>query len=123
MNILIVEDDPVNRLVLTFFLEEKSQNVIVAENGKEGLEVFNGKQDFDIIITDIMMPEIDGISMAREIRNGKKHPEIPIIAITAGGFKSSEIPDSPFSRLLSKPISLADLPQKMCELIGQGAIE
>ncbi len=123
MNILIVEDDPVNRLVLTFFFEDKCQQVMVAENGKEGLDLFNQNPDLDIIITDIMMPEIDGITMAREIRSGKNQPSIPIIAITAGGFKESKIPNSPFNRLLSKPVTLAELPQEIGALVGQGVIK
>lgn len=81
--VLIVDDDVRNIFSITGILENKGIEVVVARNGREGIEKFNHYTDIDLILMDIMMPVIDGYETIREIRKIPKGINIPIIAITA----------------------------------------
>lgn len=83
LKILLAEDDNVNKTVITRMLRERGWSVAVAGNGLEALE-FHQKENFDLILMDIHMPEMDGVEAAKIIRereSGLKHT--PIIALTA----------------------------------------
>lgn len=84
INILIVEDTDINRIILTKLLKSKSFNVENCRNGLEALEILD-KKDFDIILMDVEMPEMDGLTATRKIREKEIHSgkHVPIIAITA----------------------------------------
>ncbi|MCD4737057.1 MAG: response regulator [Bacteroidales bacterium] len=85
--ILIIDDEPQIRSLLTKMLKREGFNVIVASDGKEGMRLFN-KEPADLVITDIIMPEKEGIEIIQELR--KDHPTLPIIAISGGGRNSSD---------------------------------
>jgi two-component system cell cycle response regulator len=80
LKVLYVEDDPDTRKQCSDFLTRPVGTLITASNGAEGLEAFI-KNRPDIVITDIMMPVMDGLTMAKEIRGIA--PTVPIIVITA----------------------------------------
>ncbi len=81
--VLIVEDDVRNSFVLTTIFEDKQMEVSVAHSGKEALALLEQNQDIEIIIMDIMMPEMDGYETMRRIRQQPQFQKLPIIAITA----------------------------------------
>lgn len=84
MNILVVEDNPVTMTILKANLEKKGYDVQKAYNGKHAIGVINNfKKPLDIIITDVMMPEMDGFQFVRHIKNQEKFKKIPIIMCTA----------------------------------------
>lgn len=82
---LVVEDSEVSRKLLTFILENAGFEVVVAANGKEGVDKF-AKQSFDVVIMDIQMPVMDGLEATRLIREHEKQSgtRTPVIAVTAG---------------------------------------
>lgn len=80
--ILLVEDDELVKDMLAQMLERASHEVITAANGEEAIEVLKNNYP-DIMITDIIMPKINGITLIAEVRN--KHPTMEIIAISGGG--------------------------------------
>jgi len=80
LNILYVEDNEDTRIIVGDLLELFSDNIVIAKNGIEGIEKFNC-EDFDIVISDIKMPKMNGVEMARIIK--KQAPNTPIIMTTA----------------------------------------
>ena len=82
MKILIAEDDLVSRRILTSRLEKWGHQVITAQNGQEAWDLFREKE-FSIVITDWMMPEIDGVELVRRIRSSQPSGYVYTILITA----------------------------------------
>ena len=109
--ILIVDDDIRNVYALTIALEAYEMDIIVAENGREAIEVLQENPDTDLILMDIMMPEIDGFEATRRIRSMPEYKSLPIIALTAKAMKHSreECLVAGASDYISKPINLDQL--------------
>jgi two-component system, sensor histidine kinase and response regulator len=89
--ILLAEDNPVNQTVAVRMLEKRGYTVVVAGNGRAALATLE-KDDFDVILMDIQMPEMDGFEATAAIRDKEKASgtHIPIIAMTAHAMKSDE---------------------------------
>lgn len=79
--ILLVDDDPDQLLLLSAFLERENFEVVTVDTAKNGLNTLHETQ-VDIVITDISMPEMDGLEFSSELK--KRHKEVPIILLTAG---------------------------------------
>ncbi|MFP5114931.1 response regulator [Bacillaceae bacterium C204] len=109
--VLIVDDDIRNVYALTIALEKYEMDIIVAENGREGIEVLQENRDTDLILMDIMMPEMDGFEAMRLIRQMTEFQTVPIIALTAKAMKRSreECLDAGATDYISKPINLEQL--------------
>jgi CheY-like chemotaxis protein len=80
--ILMIDDDAAVRRMARLSLERAGHDVAEASNGAEGARLFNSST-FDLVITDVFMPEMDGIETIRELR--ARHPSIRILAISGGG--------------------------------------
>jgi len=85
--VLVVDDDVRNIFALSSVLESHKMNVAYASNGKKALEALETSEPFDIVLMDVMMPEMDGYETIRAIRQNPKHRELPIIAVTAKALK------------------------------------
>ena len=85
--VLIVDDDMRNVFALTKILAEQNMNVSRAENGLVALDIVKKNHDFDVILMDIMMPEMDGYETMKEIRKLPELRNVPIIALTAKAMK------------------------------------
>ncbi len=81
--ILVVDDDMRNVFSLSTLLEEYEMNTITAGDGRESLEVLRNNPDTDLILMDVMMPEMDGYEAIQHIRADPQFQELPIIALTA----------------------------------------
>ena len=81
--ILIVDDDLRNIFAVTSFLESYQMQVLFAENGRDGIERLETNPDINIVLMDIMMPEMDGYETTRAIRQQQQFRSLPIIALTA----------------------------------------
>ncbi|WP_313260846.1 response regulator [Sphingobacterium sp.] len=110
--VLIADDDMRNVFALTSSLQQYNMQIEIANNGLEALNIINDEQkEVDIVLMDIMMPEMDGYEAIQEIRKNKKFKDLPIIAVTAKAMKgdrekSIELGANDY---VSKPIDLDKL--------------
>ena len=102
--ILLIEDDQNIRYILSMLLKEIGYDVQVAEDGEKGIKLFDEIGDFDLVLIDIRMPNMDGNEVARYIRNSDKSGA-PLIAITGD---SDEVQPETFDYSLIKPFTLKD---------------
>ncbi len=104
-NILLVEDDDINRQVALELLDNFGVNVTIAENGEEAVALVRQTQ-FDGVLMDMQMPMMDGISATREIRKDPQYADLPIIALTANVMVSeqNEILAAGMNDHIGKPI-------------------
>jgi CheY-like chemotaxis protein len=110
-NVLLADDDMRNVFAITNTLEEKGMNVLVAKNGIEALECLDSRPDVDLVLMDIMMPEMDGYEAIREIRKKDNLQKLPIIALTAKAMKGdrSKCIEAGANDYLAKPVDTEKL--------------
>jgi two-component system, cell cycle response regulator len=111
MKILIVEDDPISRRILEANLLEWGYEVMVASDGAEALEIIQQPESPNLIISDWMMPRMDGLALCREIRNVEKSEYIYFIILTAKGEKRDIIEglEAGADDFLSKPFNQEEM--------------
>jgi signal transduction histidine kinase/HAMP domain-containing protein/DNA-binding response OmpR family regulator len=85
--VLVIDDDIRNIFALTSVLESHAVHVLYAENGRTGIESLTKHPEVDVVLLDIMMPELDGYETLRRIRKDPRYRALPIIAITAKALK------------------------------------
>ena len=109
--ILVVDDDMRNVFALTTALENQKMKAVFAENGREGLDVLQKNPDIDLVLMDIMMPEMDGYKAIRSIRRIPEHTDLPVIALTAKAMKNDreKCIEAGASDYISKPVNLEQL--------------
>ena len=106
-----MDDDIRNIYALTTALERYHVDVLFAENGREGIEVLQQNSDIDLILMDIMMPEMDGFEAIQAIRQIPEFQALPIIALTAKAMKydRQQCIEAGASDYISKPVNLEQL--------------
>lgn len=120
LRILVVEDEPLVREVVSVYLTEDNHQVETAENGREGLEKFRACQ-YDLVLTDRAMPEMNGDQLAVEIKAIK--PDQPVVLLTGFGdlmTGAGEKPDG-VDVVVSKPFTLSTLREAISEGLRRGA--
>jgi signal transduction histidine kinase/CheY-like chemotaxis protein len=109
--VLVVDDDIRSAFALTSVLEQQDMKVVYAENGREGLERLAQHANTDVVLLDIMMPEMDGYETARAIRAMPRFANLPIIALTAKAMKGDR--DNAIaagaSDYIAKPVDVDEL--------------
>jgi CheY-like chemotaxis protein len=85
--VLIVDDDMRNIFALSAVLEEHDMVVLSADNGRDAIELLEGNPTIDVVLMDIMMPEMDGMETMRAIRKIPRLKNLPIVAVTAKAMK------------------------------------
>jgi CheY-like chemotaxis protein len=124
LDILIVDDDPETRRVLREILEPLEHSVVEAGNGREALPLVERHQP-DLMIVDILMPEMDGLETIRFLR--RKGYRMPIIAMPAGKYLTEQR-YSEFARsfgaddILLKPFGQADVLKVLRRTLGRGGL-
>jgi CheY-like chemotaxis protein len=109
--ILLVDDDIRNIYSLTNALEEEGIFCITAENGRVAVETLKQNPDIDLVLMDVMMPEMDGYEATQEIRKLSQYKRLPIIALTAKAMKGDKEKCLAvgMSDYISKPVQITQL--------------
>jgi len=109
--ILVVDDDARNIFALTSLLENQEMDVISATNGRSAIDIINKSPDLNMVLMDIMMPEMDGYATIREIRKVPEFRTIPILALTAKAMKGDreKCLDAGASDYIAKPVNTDQL--------------
>lgn len=120
MKIMLVEDNPLNRDMLTRRLTRRGYEVVCSEDGESALDIAI-RESPDVILMDISLPGIDGIETTRRIRASEHHGKTPIIALTANAFDSDEIAarEAGCNEFETKPVELDKLLAKIEKLVGK----
>lgn len=110
LQILLVEDNPVNQKVATKMLDKIGCRVDVEDNGLSAIEAV-GRKPYDLVLMDVQMPVMDGIEATRNIRKTLSKKELPIIALTAHALREfrEQCEDAGMNDFLTKPIRAAEL--------------
>jgi CheY-like chemotaxis protein len=109
--VLLVDDDTRNIFALKTMLEEYRLNVVTAESGLACLRLLEAGQSVDIVLMDIMMPEMDGFETIRRLRADERMRDLPIIALTAKAMKGDREAclAAGASEYISKPVDIEQL--------------
>jgi CheY-like chemotaxis protein len=113
--VLVIDDDIRNVFALTSTLEQRGMKVVFAENGREGIERLHQHPNTDLVLLDIMMPEMDGYETARAIRTMSRFESLPIISLTAKAMKGDreKAISAGASDYITKPVDVDQLVSMM----------
>jgi CheY-like chemotaxis protein len=113
--VLVIDDDVRNVFALTNILELHGMQVLYAENGRKGIEVLMRNEDVDLVLMDIMMPEMDGYAATAAIRDMPRFVNLPIIAVTAKAMQGDreKTLSSGASDYVTKPVDAEELIDRM----------
>ena len=125
VHILVAEDNRVNQMVLARFLAKLGYTSAIANNGREALDLLE-QQAFDLVLMDVQMPEMDGISATKAIREHEHstHNHIPIIALTAHAMTADRTRclDAGMDGYLTKPINVQEVKAAILSALGDRSI-
>jgi len=121
MQILVVEDEPRMAGLLQRTLEEEGHHVVLSTDGREGFEIALGSP-FDAIVLDVMLPGMDGVSVARKLREGRN--QTPVLLLTARDAPADIVKglDSGADDYLTKPFSIDILLARLRAISRRGAV-
>nr|WP_294795357.1 two-component regulator propeller domain-containing protein [uncultured Mucilaginibacter sp.] len=100
--VLVVDDNATNRRILQLQLENWGLKVTLASSGQEALHILNSKPGFDLVITDMQMPEMDGVQLSTAIK--EKNKTLPIILLSSIGGETKKEHPNLFTAVLTKPV-------------------
>jgi PAS domain S-box-containing protein len=120
LSVLVIDDEPFVRDTLTEMLSELSHQVLAADSGREALAQF-ASQSFDLVFTDLAMPEMDGWETARALR--KLRPEVPIVLVTGYGAtaKAPAGEHDLISGVIAKPFDFIQVSETITRVVSKQA--
>jgi CheY-like chemotaxis protein len=119
--VLVIDDDRDALDVLSMFLEACGAQVLVARNAAAGLAYIDTAARIDAIITDLAMPDLDGVEFARRLRRHPRRKLLPVIALT--GFYETYPNSSEFDAWLRKPVNIEQLGGMLERFVRRGQSE
>lgn len=106
--ILLVEDDSMFQQVISFGLKSCGYSVVTADNGADGLEHALGYK-FDFVLTDLLMPVMDGLEFATQVKEVPLYRDVPIVLMTGRKLDGQLAEQTVFADMLTKPFTLDEL--------------
>lgn len=118
--ILIVEDNPQNRYLVSFLLEQQGYELTTAEDGAEALEMLESDTP-DLILMDMQLPKVDGYEATRRIKADERLRDIPLVALTAHSMRRDEqrAIDAGCDEFVTKPVDADGLLALVGRLLGE----
>jgi CheY-like chemotaxis protein len=106
--VLVVEDNDMNMQLVEYLLEEGGYQIVKASSGEEALSIARGGEVVDLILMDIHLPDMDGISVVREMKGDARTSAIPILALTAHAMRGDKdrFLEAGCDGYISKPIDV-----------------
>jgi signal transduction histidine kinase/CheY-like chemotaxis protein len=120
LRVLVVDDDVRNVFALASVLEAQQMELLFAENGRQSIEVLEHDAPVDVVLMDIMMPELDGLEVMRRLRRDPRYVRLPIIAVTARAFPEDrqKCLEAGASAYLTKPVDTPRLLATIRQSLG-----
>jgi CheY-like chemotaxis protein/two-component sensor histidine kinase len=121
LKVLVVEDNPVNRMTLMHMLQRLGLETVEAEDGLMGLEVLSAEKP-DVVLMDVQMPKMDGLEATNVIRSGQANgadPDVPIIAVTAHAMvgDKKKFLDQGMDDYIAKPVDMETLAEVILDVM------
>ncbi|MEF2144257.1 MAG: response regulator [Desulfovibrionaceae bacterium] len=119
--ILIAEDDRISQRLARTIVESLGHTAFVSPNGKHAYDALKAENNFDLLITDIMMPEMDGRQLIQTLRGDSELRKMPVIIMSAvvGINDIANLLELGASRFLPKPLIQEELQESICRCFGQ----
>jgi DNA-binding response OmpR family regulator len=118
--VMLVDDDPQLRHVVSMFFELEGYNVLQAEDGGQAIKML-AEYVPDVILLDLMMPDVTGAEVCQHVRASKRLKEVPVVVFTAAEMKEEELVAAGADRFIAKPYSLEGLRRVVRALIKESA--
>lgn len=117
--VLLVEDNPQNRYLLTFLLEKSGYEVVTAEDGEAAIEAVPAYLP-DVILMDVQLPKLDGYEATRRIKADERFARIPILALTPHSMKGDRAKalEAGCDDYITKPVDIDVLLRRIREVVG-----
>lgn len=115
--VMLVDDVPMNLKVLQAMLRKLNVDSVVADSGPRALEILSTDPAFDLILTDLWMPGMNGSILSEKIKENPRTAKIPVIAVTADAQVFTELPDA-FDSILLKPVTMEGLDEALRKHLG-----
>jgi len=116
--LMLVDDDPQLRRVVSMFFELEGYNVLQADDGRAAIRML-AEYLPDVILLDLMMPEVTGLEVCQHVRGTERLKKIPVVIFTAAEMKEDELQAAGADRFITKPYSLEGLRRVVRNLIKE----
>jgi len=118
LRVLVVDDNATNRWILQMQTESWAMKPVLIEHPREALSLIEKGEHFDLAILDVMMAELDGYSLAAEIRKHRSVHELPILLLTSMGSRGANLEELGINGILTKPVKITPLFNALRHLLG-----
>lgn len=118
--VLIVDDNEASRRILLSQIKQLTMVPTAVASGRDALDLIRQSGPFDLAVLDLKMPEMDGRTLAEEIRKVPSTRQMPLVLVSAAGFLTSDTDSDCFAARLIKPIKAAQLCEVLCAIITGG---
>ncbi|MBD3334805.1 MAG: response regulator [Candidatus Eisenbacteria bacterium] len=118
--ILVIDDDPLLRRLTARLLAAEGMDAVTAADGNEGLKALQEQEPFDAVICDLLMPDMSGFDVVREIRKDERFRELPILVLTSQGMHEDRDTalEAGADLYMTKPFSSFEFMEALRRLLG-----
>jgi len=118
--VLVVDDNATNREIVTRHARAWRMEPVAVEGGAEALVLLDAGERFDLAVLDMMMPGMDGVELAREIRRRRSRRELPLLLLTSLGRLPQAVSSGAFDAQLAKPLRASQLYNALVRIVAEG---